>query len=125
MLEAYSLNVEVASDASIPFNSTSLIKGCTATHPSSDTVDLNKCGVYMVEVDASAAASTTIQLFKDGVAQPQAQSTGLVPSFTTLVQVDHNNSCCACDSPVSLQVKNVGDAAATFTNCNIVVTKIV
>ena len=126
MLEAYSTDIEVASGAAIPFNSTSLLKGCTATHPSPDTINLNKCGVYMVSVDASVEAATVIQLFKDGVEQPQAQSTaGTAPSFQTLVQVDHNNSCCACDSPVSLQVKNVSDAAATFTNCNICVTKVV
>ena len=126
MLEAYSLNVEVASDSAIPFNSSSLIKGCTVSHPSPDTINLNKCGVYMVSVDASAETASIIQLYKDGVAQPQAQSSaGTAPGFVTLVQVDHNNSCCACDSPVSIQVKNAGDAAVTFTNCNICVTKIV
>ena len=123
MLEAYSTNIEVGADSFVPFNSTSLIKGCTATKPSADTINLNKCGVYMVEVDASAAASTTLQLYKDGVAQPQAQSTGVTPSFTTLVQVDKNNSCCACSSPVSLQVMNT--TAATLTDANIVVTKVI
>lgn len=126
MLESYSLNVEVGADTAIPFNSTSLIKGCTVTHPSPTTFDLNKCGVYMVSVDASTTASSTIQLFKDGVAQPQAQSTGGTSlSFQTLVQVDHNNSCCACSSPTELQIKNVGDAAATLTDVNIVITKVV
>ena len=80
----------------------------------------------MVSVDASVDAAAIIQLFKDGVEQPQAQSTaGTAPSFQTLVQVDHNNSCCACDSPVSLQVKNMSADDITFTNCNICVTKIV
>ena len=123
MIEAYSTNISVSADAPIPFNSESVIKGCTATHPSADTFNLNKCGVYMVSFDASAEAATTVQLYKDGVAQPQAQSTGDVVSFTTLVQVNHNNSCCACSSPVSLQV--LTDTAATFTNCNIVITKVV
>ena len=77
----------------------------------------------MVEVDASASASTTLQLYKDGVAQPQAQSTGGTPAFTTLVQVDKNNSCCACSSPVSLQVMNTTEA--TLTDANIVVTKVI
>ena len=122
MLEAYSLNVAVEADSYVPFNSTSIIKGCTATKPSADTIDLNKCGVYMVSVDASAEASTTLQLYKDGVAQPQAQSTGLTPSFTTLVQVDKNNSCCACSSPVTIQVQN--STATTLTDANITVTKL-
>lgn len=123
MLEAYSVNTAVTADSAVPFNSVSLIKGCTATHPSPDTINLNKCGVYMVSVDATAEAETTIQLYKDGVAQPQAQSTGTSLGFVTLVQVDHNNSCCACDSPVSLQVMNT--TATTLTNANIVVTKVI
>ena len=122
MLEAYSLNITVGANANIPFNSVSLEKGCTVTKPSADTINLNKCGVYMVEVDASAAASTTIQLYKDGVAQPQAQSTGTSPSFTTLVQVAHNNCGCPCSSPTTIQVRNT--TAGTFTDANIVVTKI-
>jgi len=123
MIEAYSINITATADSTIPFNSTSLIKGCTVSHPSADTFNLNKCGVYMVEVDVSAAASTTIQLYKDGVAQPQAQSTGTTPSFTTLVQVDKNNSCCPCSSPVSIQIMNTD--ATTFTDANIVITKVV
>ena len=123
MLEAYSLNVTAAANSNVPFNSTSLTKGCTVTKPSPDTINLNKCGVYMVSVDCSAAASTTIQLYKDGVAQPQAQSTGTSPSFITLVQVDHNNDCCACSSPTTIQVKNT--VTTTLTDINITVTKVV
>lgn len=122
MLEAYSLNVAVAANDPIPFNNTALLKGCTAVLPSPSTINLNKCGIYMVEVDASTDTSTTIQLYKDGVAQAQAQSTGLTPSFTTLVQVDHNNSNCCCASPTAIQVKS--SEAVTFTDANITITKI-
>lgn len=122
MLEAYSLNVAVAANAAIPFNNISLEKGCTARLSSPATIQLNKCGVYMVAVEASAAAAATIQLYKDDVAQPQAISTGTSPSFVTLVQVDHNNCGCACASPTLLQVKT--PAAATFTDASIVVTKV-
>ena len=123
MLEAYSTNVTIGANANIPFNSTSLIKGCTVTKPSADTVNLNKCGVYMVECDCSASASTTIQLYKDGVAQPQAQSTGTSPSFTTLVQVSEDNTCCPCTSPTTLQVRNT--VAGTLLDANITITKVV
>lgn len=123
MLEAYSINVAVGANANIPFNSTSLIKGCTATKPSADTINLNKCGVYMVECDCSTATATTIQLYKNGVAQPQAQGTGSTPSFTTLVQVSESNSDCPCTAPTTLQVRNT--TAGTFTDANIVVTKVV
>lgn len=125
MLEAYSTDVEVAVDAAVPFNNVTLEKGWTALLVSPGTINLNKCGVYMVSFDGSVAASTMVQLFKDGIAQPQAQSTSATsPTFTTLVQVERNNSNCACTSPVTLQVRNVGAAEATFTNANICVTKV-
>lgn len=123
MIESYSTNISVGANANIPFNSTSLEKGCTVTKSAPDTFNLNKCGVYMVSVDCSTGTSTTIQLYKDGVAQAQAQSTGLSPSFTTLVQVPNNNSNCPCSSPTTIQVRNT--TAGTFTDANIVITKLV
>lgn len=122
MLEVYSTEVEVAADSAVPFQNVSLKKGCTAELSGSNTITLNKCGVYMVSCDASAEASTTLQLYKNGIAQPQAQSTGTTPSFVTLVQVSDNNSCCPCASGVSLQVINT--TATTLTNVNAVVTKV-
>ena len=65
MLEAYSLNVTVPAESAIPFNNVSLQKGCTAILSGAATIQFNKCGIYMVEVDASSAAAATIQLFKD------------------------------------------------------------
>lgn len=124
MLEAYSLNAVVAQDTAVPFNTVTVEKGCTAVLVSPSSIALNKCGVYMVSVDASSALATTIQLYKDGVAQPQAQATGLTPSFETLVQVNKNNCGCPCSSPVIVDVRNAGEASATFTNINVVVTKI-
>lgn len=122
MLEVYGLNVTAEANTPLAFNNTSVKKGCTAELESSSTIQLNKCGVYMVEFDGSAAASNTVQMYKDGVAQPQAQSTGDSPSFTTLVQVDRNNSNCCCSSPVSLRF--VSMSAGTFTNINVCVTKV-
>lgn len=122
MLEVYGTNVTLTADTPIAFGNTSVKKGCTAELESPSTIQLNKCGVYMVELDGSLAASNTIQMFKDGVAQPQAQSTGTTPSFTTLVQVDRNNSDCCCSSPVTL--KFVPTAEGTATNINVCVTKI-
>ena len=122
MLEVYSTEVEVAADSAVPFQNVSLKKGCTAESSGSNTITLNKCGVYMVSCDASAEASTTIQLYKNGIAQPQAQGTGATPAFVTLVQVPENNSCCPCASGVSLQVMNT--TATTLTNVNVVVTKV-
>ena len=123
MLEAYSTNVTVTALGNVPFNNVAIEKGCTAVLSSPSTIELNKAGVYMVAVDASATASNTIQLYKDGVAVPQAQSTGSSLSFVSLVQVDKNNcNCNCCTSPVSLRV--VATTAGTLTDANICVTKI-
>ena len=121
MLEVYSLNVDVTADSAVPFQNT-FQKGHTSELSGTNTIKLNKCGVYMVSIDASAEASTTLQLYKDGIAQPQAQNTDLNPSFVTLVQVPENNSCCPCSSATSLQIIN--STATTLNSVNCCVTKI-
>lgn len=125
MLEVYSLNVTAEAGSAVPLNNVTLKKGCTATLSGAATIALNKCGVYMVSVDASSAAAATIQLYKNGVAQAQAQSTGTTPGFTTLVQVEENNTCCPCSGFTGIQIVNTGAAEATFTDFNVVVTKVV
>ena len=122
MLQSYSIGIDVGADTPIPFNNVSLRKGCTVTQSGVSTFDLNKCGIYHVEVDGTATAETTFQLYKDGVALPQAQSTGTTLGFSTLVQVDHNNCDCACASPTRIQVVNT---TATNVDDNIVITKLV
>ena len=122
MLECYSVNTDVGANSFVPFNSTSIQKGCTATKSGTDTIELNKCGVYMVSVNASLETASTIQLYKDGVAQPQAQGTGATPSFVTLVQVPKNNCGCPCSSPTTIQLMNT--TATTFTDANITITKV-
>ena len=51
MLQAYSLNVEVAADGIIPFNNVAIDKGCAESLSGVGTVELNKCGVYRITVD--------------------------------------------------------------------------
>ncbi len=123
MIEAYSESVDVIAGAFIPFNNVTLKKGCTVELTGPSSIQFNKCGVYMVAVKGSTTEATTIQLYKDGVAQPQAQATGTEPSFVTLVQVPENNSCCPCSSPTICQV--ISEDATTFNSVNIVVTKVV
>lgn len=122
MLEAYSTNAAVAANAAIPFNNVVIQKGNTAVLSGAQTIELNKCGVYMVELDGTASASTTVQMTKNGVAQPQAQSTGTTFGFQTLVQVPRSNTSCCCSSPTLIQF--TADAAVTLTNVNVVVTKV-
>ena len=122
MLEAYTLGATLTQDAPISFSDVSIRKGCSAILASPATIQLNTCGVYMVEFNGSAAAAVQVQLYKNGVAQPQAQSTGTSPSFCTLVQVDRNNNGCVCSSPTTIQVMAL--STGTLTDGNIVVTKV-
>lgn len=122
MLQAYSENVAVAANAPVAFNNQAVRKGTTVVMAGPGTIELNRMGVYMVSVDGVAGTETTIQLYRDGVAMPQAQSTGTVVGFETLVQANANNNQCCCSSPVKLQIMNT--TAATFDNVNIVVTKL-
>lgn len=124
MIQVYSTNITVAANTAIPLNNVAFKKGCTAELNGTSTISLNKCGVYMVSFDASSATSTTVQLFVNGVAQPQAQATGTNPSFVTLVSVGENNTCCPCSAPTVIQFMNTG-AEATFTDFNVVVTKVI
>lgn len=123
MLEVYSTNVTVPADTAIPLNTETIEKGCTAVSSSPATIQLNKCGVYMVAVDGVTSPASTVQMYKDGVAQPQAQSSGTSPSFVTFVQVNHNNNPnCCCSSPVSLQFLN--STASTYSIFNVCVSKL-
>lgn len=122
MLEAYSLNITVPADSAIPFNNIPIEKGCTARLSAPATIELNKKGIYIVYFDGVADASTTVQLYKNDIAQPQAQSTGTTVSFVTLVQVTCDNSCACSTSPTTLKIVNT--TAGTFTNVNVAITKL-
>lgn len=135
MLEVYSDNVTVASAQPIPLNSTSIQKGCTATRAGVSTIQLNNCGVYEITLDGNVIGADTedviIQMTKDGVPQPQAITSAFAYSptslitvgFTTLVQVDHNNTKCCCTSPVLIEFLNSG-IDLTDSHINVTVTKL-
>ena len=135
MLQAYSSDLDVVANAAFPFNNVTLDKGCSETLSAPASIQLNKRGVYLVEVDGFAtpadATLVTAQLYVNGIAQPQAISsfTGVAATantfgFKTFVQVAENNCQCNCfSSPTVLQVIN-GITALTDAHINIVVTKI-
>lgn len=135
MLQAYSSNLTVAANAAYSFNNVTVDKGCAERLSGPSSIELNKQGVYLVEVDgfgtADAATLVSTQLFVNGVAQPQAISsfTGVSAAvgafnFKTLVQVENNNCPCNCTtSPTVLQVRN-GATALTDAHINVIVTKI-
>lgn len=135
MLQAYSSNLSIAANAACPFENVVIDKGCAERLSAPASIALEKRGVYLVEVDGYTtggdAGIDTIQLYKNGVALPQAISSFSLTAgdvsnfgFKTLVQVAENNcNCNCCSSPTVLQVIN-GDVALTETHVNIVVTKI-
>lgn len=135
MLQGYSSNLTVAANTAFPFNNTVVDKGCAETLSAPATIQLNKRGVYLVKVDGfatgAAAGEDTIQLYVNGVAQPQAVSSATLITtgatnfgFNSLIQVATNNCPCNCiASPTVLQVMN-GDGALTDAHINIVITKL-
>lgn len=133
MLEIYSKNQTIsATTGIIPFTSTALKKGCTSELFGTDSIYLNKCGVYEIifegEYVAGSAGNINIQMTKNGTVQQQAIRTVVGASTTesksvsicTLVQVKDNNTCRCCDYPTVIQFINtgveiVGDSNLTIT----------
>lgn len=136
MLQVYSDNLTVAENTVFPFNNVVMDKGCGEALSAPATIQLNKQGIYLVEMDGfatpDAATEVSIQLYVNGVAQPQAITT-FVPAavtdtrtfgFKTFVRALQNNCNCNClTSPTTLQFMN-GDTALSEAHINVVITKI-
>jgi hypothetical protein len=115
MLQVYSSNLAVDANTVFPFNNVVMDKGCAENLSAPATIQLNKAGVYLVEMDGfatpDAATAVSVQLVVNGVAQPQA-ITSFVPAsitdartfgFKTFVRVLENNCQCNClTSPTTL-----------------------
>ena len=136
MLQVYSSNLAVEANTVFPFNNVVMDKGCGETLSAPATIQLNKQGVYLVEMDGfatpDAATEVSVQLYVNGVAQPQAIST-FVPAavtdtrafgFKTFVRVTQNNCPCNClSAPTTLQFMN-GTTAVSDAHINVVITQI-
>lgn len=136
MLQVYSDNLAVAANTAFSFNNVVIDKGCAENLSAPATIQLNKAGIYLVEMDGfatpDAATEVSVQLIVNGVAQPQAIST-FVPAavtdtrtfgFKTFVRVLENNCPCNClTAPTTLQFIN-GTTALSDAHINVVVTKI-
>ena len=136
MIDSYSNTSQaIAVDEAIPFAINSICTGRTATHAAgSTTFSLNKPGFYYVTFNGTAitdvaAGNITVQLFNNGKAVPGAitSSTSSAAtdiqslSFSKLIQV--HPSCCAINNTTNLTFNNIG-LAATFTNVNVIITKV-
>ena len=149
MLQLYSSSatgVSTPVDSNIVFNNKTLQTGCTAVaNTPTNTITLNKSGLYMVEfngiisgiaaAEAVAAVIPTVanfvgvQMFNNGNAVPEAV-TGATSaadtdvnavSFQTLVRV--RPGCCSVDNTARLTFKVVGNNANVYF-ANVVVTKL-
>ena len=136
MLQVYSNNLTVAAEAVFPFNNIVVDKGCGESLSAPATIQLNKQGIYLVEMDGfatpDAATEISIQLYVNGVAQPQAISITMPMDttdirtfgFKTFVRVLQNNCNCNClTAPTTLQFMN-GTTALSDVHINVVITKI-
>ena len=81
MLEVYTLNASAGANSAIPLNNVSIKKGCSVVNSGPSSIELNKCGVYMVSFNGVAASATTVQMYKNDVPQPQAQTAGTNLNF--------------------------------------------
>ena len=130
-----SSNIDFAANTAIPLNNLVIDKGCAERLTAPATIEIDKRGVYMIEVDGyatgSATGTATIQLYKNGTAVPNAQTQFAVAAdsvmnfhFESLIQVPQNNCGCNClTSPCVLQLMN-GETALTNGYINIVVTRL-
>lgn len=134
MLQIYSSNLDVPANAAYPLNTSSIQKGTTVVPSGAASIQLNRCGVYNVHCDAYCEATdaglVSIQMCRNGIAQPQAITTAtgdadtvVALGFDTLVQVAENNTNCCCTSPTVLQFIN-GETPVTGAHINVTVTKI-
>lgn len=134
-LEAYNNTTQaLATNSPITFANTSVHTGCSIKfNPSSTTISLKSPGLYLIAFDEVASNSTTAsgvvstQLFKNGVAAPDAFSSSTSASstdfvslaFTKLIRVDP--SCCAVDNTTNITFVNTGvDANVAHVNVTVI-----
>lgn len=150
MLQLYSSSatgVSTPVNSNIVFNNKTIQTGCTAVaNTPTNTVTLNKSGLYMVEFNGiisgiaaqavdevnevpTVANFVGVQMFNNGIAVPEAL-TGATSaaatdvnavSFQTLVRV--RPGCCSVDNTARLTFKVVGNNANVYF-ANVVVTKL-
>lgn len=136
MIETYSNNITVSSNASVPLN-TVFRKGTTVTKNGDASIQLNKCGIYEISVNASGIATSgglmTLQLMVNGVALPNAFASLTATdttsthslAFTTKVQVPTSyNENCPCSESFIVTLMNTG-VEVTYSLVDILVTKLV
>lgn len=136
MINSYtSTSQAVLTGTAVNFNTNKIRTGCTVTHAEGTTTfSLNKPGFYFVSFNGigsttADAGDVTIQMYQNGAPVIGALTTNNSTAatdinnfaFSTIVQVRPN--CCAVNNNTSLTFVNTG-VGATYTNVNVVITKL-
>ena len=134
MINSYtSTSQTILTNALIDFDINAVKTGCTVTHAEGTPIfSLNRPGLYYVAFNAdalpTAAGDLVAQLRSNNELVPGAiaTTTGTTTStenlfFSRVIQV--KPSCCSIDNSVNLTVINSG-VGATYSNANIVITKL-
>ena len=129
-LEAFNISSqELAVDANVEFDN--YTQTGTSISPLGTTSIRLKPGLYQIIVNASAGGTGTVtfQLYRNGVAIPNAIGSGISAGPTNLVPlslgniIDVKRSCQCVDNTTILTIKNVG-VAATVADINVNVVKL-
>ena len=134
MINSYSNNSQtITTEGTITFDTNRILTGCTITHiEGSPSFKLNRPGYYYVNFNGDVTGATGevgVQLLSNSSSIIGAEgSTSLAAatdvgniSFSTLIKV--LPSCAVIDNLQTLNFINSG-AEATFTNVNVVITKL-
>lgn len=129
-LEAFSItSQELAVNENVEFDGYN--QTGTSIEPVGTTGVRLKPGLYQIIVNASAGGTgtVTLQLYRNGVAIPNAIGSGISAGPTNLVPlslgniVDVKKSCKCIDNTTVLTIKNVG-VAATMADINVDIVKL-
>lgn len=137
MIDSYSnASQAVGAGSNISFAINSIQTGCTATHSAgSTTFSLNKPGFYFVTfngtgaITGATAGNIIVSMLNNGVLVPGATASVASASTTDIRSVSFSKliqvkpSCCAVNNSTNLTFNNAG-LATTFTNVNVVITKV-
>lgn len=134
MINAYTnISQAIAADGTLNFDTTRVLTGCTVKHADgTPTFTLTKPGYYFVNFDGvitgTTAGTVTVELLNGATPVPGATASTSVAvddidtlNFATIIRV--LPSCPSIDNTTKLSILNAG-VGVTFTNANIVITKL-
>lgn len=134
MISSYGNNSQtIASEGAVTFDVNRIVTGCTITHAEgTPSFKLNKPGYYFVIFNGDVTGATgdvVIQLTSNGVVIPGSEATTTLGANTDTTNISFSSiikvlpSCAVIDNLQTLVFVNAG-VEATFTNVNVIITKL-